>query len=185
MAQMNDNNATHGIRGKVNQFVYRQRNGKTVVTKPPIRTAPYSELQMNITFTFKQAVLYAQSILQNAAIKLAYQAKAKRGRSAFNMAVADYFKPPVIVKVDLSELSNQPGSKITALVIDNFRVEKVKVKIVKSNGALLEEGDAVLQPDGINWQYSTTTANANAAGNMLIITATDLPGHSTVEQKTI
>ena len=77
MAKMNDNNATHGIRGKVNQLVYSQRNGETVVSKPPIRTAPYSEAQHNINSIFKQAVLYARSILQNAAIKLAYKKKSK------------------------------------------------------------------------------------------------------------
>jgi len=185
MAKMKDNNATHGISGKVNQFVYRQRNGETVVSKPPIRTAPYSEGQMNIVSIFKQAVLYARTILQNAAIRQAYKAKTKRGQSAFNLAIADYFKPPVIVSVDLGQLANQVGSKITALVTDNFRVEKVKVKIEKSNGVLLEEGDAVLQPDGLNWQYTTTTANGNTAGNKVSIIASDLPGHSIVEQKTI
>ena len=185
MAKMKDNNATHGIRGKVNQLVYSQRNGETVVSKPPIRTAPYSEAQKNITSIFKQAVLYARAILQNAAIRLAYKAKAKRGQSAYNLAIADYFKPPVIVSVDLSHLANQVGSTITALVTDNFRVEAVKVKIEKANGALLEEGNAVLQPDGLNWQYTTTTANGNTAGNTVSIIATDLPGHSIVEQKTI
>ena len=53
MAKITDNNATHGIRGKVNQFVYRQRYGETVVSKPPIRTAAYSEGQKNIVSIFK------------------------------------------------------------------------------------------------------------------------------------
>lgn len=185
MAHMKDNNATHGIRGKVNQFVYRQRYGETVVSKLPVRTAPYSEQQKNIVSTFKQAVLYARTILQNAAIQKAYKEKAKRGQSAFNLAIADYFKPPVIVSVDLGQLANQAGSKITALVTDNFRVETVKVRIEKSDGTLIEEGNAAIQPDGLNWQYTTTTANGNNAGNKLLITATDLPGHSITEQKTI
>lgn len=77
------------------------------------------------------------------------------------------------------------GSKITALVTDNFRVETVKVKIEKANGALQEEGDAVLQPDGLNWQYTITVSDGNNAGNKLSIIATDLPGHSIFEQKTI
>ena len=185
MAKMKDNNATHGIRGKVNQLVYSQRNGETVVSKPPIRTAPYSEAQQNIVSTFKQAVLYARSILQDAAIRLAYKKKTKRGQSAFNLAIADYFKAPVIVSVDLGQLANQIGSKIRAMVTDNFRVETVKVRIQKSNGALIEEGDAVLQADGLNWQYMTTTADANSAGNKVSIIATDLPGNSIAEQKTI
>ena len=185
MAKMKDNNATHGIRGKVNQLVYSQRFGETVVSKPPIRTAPLSESQKNINSIFKQAVLYARTVLQNAVIRQAYKTKAKPGQTAFNLAIADYFKPPIVVSVNLSQLANQVGSRITALVTDNFRVEAVKVKIEKANGALLEEGNAVLQPDGLNWQYTTTTANGNTAGNTVSIIATDLPGHSTVEQKTI
>ena len=50
---------------------------------------------------------------------------------------------------------------------------------------MIEEGNAAIQPDGLNWQYTTTTANGNNAGNKLFITATDLPGHSIEEQKTI
>ncbi len=185
MAKMSDNNATHGIRGKVNQLVYRQRKGETFISKPPIRSAPYSEAQKNIVSTFKQAVLYARSILQDAAIKLAYTKKAKRNQTPFNLAIADYFKAPVIVSVDLAQLANQIGSKISALVTDNFRVEAVKVKIEKSNGTLVEEGDAVLQPDGLHWLYITTTATAKTTGNKVSITATDLPGNSIVDQKTI
>lgn len=130
-------------------------------------------------------MLYARAILQNAAIMKAYKTKATRGQSAFNLAIADFFKPPVVVAVDLRLLANQVGSKITALVTDNFRVETVKVKIEKANGTLLEEGDAVLQPDGLHWQYTTSTANSNNTGNTVSIIATDLPGHSIVEQKTI
>lgn len=110
MAHMKDNNATHGISGKINQFVYRQRF-KTVVSKLPVRTAPYSEQQKNIVSTFKQAVLYARTILQNAVIQKAYKEKAKRGQSAFNLAIADYFKPPVIVSVDLVNLPTRRAAR--------------------------------------------------------------------------
>jgi hypothetical protein len=64
-------------------------------------------------------------------------------------------------------------------------LKTVKVGIEKSDGTLIEEGNAAIQPDGLNWQYTTTTANGNNAGNKLLITATDLPGHSITEQKTI
>lgn len=185
MAKMSNNNATHGIRGKVNQFVYRQRYGETVVSKPPIRTAPLSEEQKNIITTFKQAVLYARSVLQDALIRKAYKQKAKKGQSAFNLAIADFFKPPTIEMVDLSQLTNQAGSIIRVMVTDNFRVESVKVTIEQSDGRMLEQGDAVLQSDGLHWHYTTTTAEGNNTGNKLSIIATDLPGHSITEQQTI
>ena len=185
MAKQSDNNATHGIRGKVNLFVYRQRYGETIASKVPVRTAAFSETQLGIQATFKMAVLYAKAILQNPAIRQAYQAKAKRGQTAFNRAVADFFKIPVISDVDLTQLTNQAGSSILAMVTDDFRVESVKVKIEKANGAFLEEGNAVPEQDGLHWKYTVTSTGANGPGNKVTITATDLPGHSIVEQKTI
>ena len=143
-----------------------------------------SQMQ-RIMSTFKMAVLYAKSVLQDQALKLAYKAKAKRGQSAFNRAIADFFKPPVISDVDLTQLSNQAGSSILAQVTDDFRLEAVKVKIEKPGGILIEEVDAVIQQDGLHWKYSVTSAGANGTGNVITVTAVDLPGHSIVEQKTI
>lgn len=185
MAKNKDNNATHGMSGKVNQFVYRQRFGETVVSKPPIRTAPFTEAQKNINSIFKRAVLYARRILQNPAIRLAYKEKAQRGQTPFNLAIADYFKAPEIQSVDLSELSSQAGGKITAVVTDNFKVESVKVKIEKSNGALLEEGNAVMLDDGLTWVYTTIATGSNTTGNKVSISATDLPGNTIVDQRTL
>lgn len=185
MAKNKDNNATFGMSGRVNQFVFRQRFGETVVSKVPVRTATFTEAQKNIHSIFKKASLYARSILQNAAIKLAYSKKAKRGQSPYNLALADYFKSPEIVSVDLAGLTAEAGGIITAMAIDNFRVESVKVKIEKPGGGLLEEGNAIQQSDGLTWIYTTTAAGANTSGNKITVTASDLPGNQTVGQKTI
>jgi hypothetical protein len=50
---------------------------------------------------------------------------------------------------------------------------------------LIEEGSAILQSDGLTWLYTTTKADTNAGGNKITVTAMDLPGNKTVEQKTI
>ncbi|RYZ19957.1 MAG: hypothetical protein EOO10_23745 [Chitinophagaceae bacterium] len=182
MAKMRDNNATYGIRGKVNQFVYRQRYGETVVSKPPIRVAPFTEEQMQVHSTFKRASLYAKSITTDPAMKAAYQQKARRGSTAYNMALADYFKAPEIVEIDLSAISS---GTISSIVTDNFKVKQVTVSIEAADGSLVESGDAVQQPDGLHWVYTTTSANANVSGNKVSITATDLPGNSIVNEITI
>jgi hypothetical protein len=185
MAKSKDNNATHGMSGQVNQFVYRQRFGETLVSKPPVQSGSFSDAQKAVHDTFKRAALYARAILQNAAIKLDYKKKAKRGQLPFNLAVADYFKAPEIVSVNISGLTANPGGKISAVAIDDFRVESVTVRIDNSNGSLIEEGHAELQADGITWSYTTTASGGNTSGNVVTIIATDLPGNSILEEKTV
>ncbi len=185
MAKMKDNNATHGIRGKVNQFVYSQRFGETLVSKPPIRTAPYTDEQKQVQSVFKRGVLYARSVLMDAAIREAYKQKARRGVSPFNMAVADFCKGPEIVSIDLSNIGTAPGGSISSVALDNFKVQSVKVSIHAADGSEVESGQAVQQADGLTWVYTTTSAGAHNAGNKVSITATDVPGNSIVDEITI
>ena len=185
MAKHTNNNASFGISGKVIQVVFRQRFGKTVVAKLLVRTASLTDAQKNNNNTFKKAVLYAQSILQNEAIRMAYSKKAKPGQTTYNLAVADFFKAPEILSVDISALTAADGGKISAMVIDNFRVECVNIKIERNDGSLVEEENASLENDGLNWVYITTSEGADASGNRIIITAIDLPGNKTVEEKII
>jgi hypothetical protein len=177
MAKICDNNATHGLSGRVNQFVYRQRFGKTVVSKRPVRTAGFTETQQTYLSNFKKAVLYASSILQNETVKRAYQQKAKPGHSAYNAAIADYLKAPEIHSLDLSGLTETTGSKISAIVTDNFWVEFVKIKIENSIGELIEEGNAIPQSDGQTWLYYAQTSDANKPGNIITVIAADHPGN--------
>ena len=185
MAKMKDNNATHGIRGKVNQFVYRQRFGETLVSKPPIRSAPFTDEQKQVQSVFKRGVLYAKSILMDDAIRAAYKQKARRGVSPYNMALADFCKGPEIVSIDLSTMGTAAGGTISTVALDNFKVKSVKVEIQAADRSVVESGQAVLQPDGLTWVYTTTSASAHSAGNVIRITAFDLPGNSIVDEITI
>ena len=185
MKQKRINYVTDGLSGSIGKLVFSERNGFTIVGRRPIRTAPFSAAQEAIKANFKLAVKYAKAILQDAGIKAAYKAKAKGLQSAYNLALADFFNAPVIHEVDVSRLTNIPGSPIIAIVSDDFEVKAVMVRIEKSDGSLIEEGNAFLQDDGLHWTYNLTTANANNAGNKVVVTATDLPGHSITEIKTL
>ncbi len=182
---MRDNNATHGIRGKVNQFVYRQRFGETVVSKPPVFSGTFTENQKAVHATFKRASVYARYILADEAMRTAYKAKAPRGRSPFNMAVKDFFLAPEIVEVNLQAIGNSPGGTIRAIVTDDFRVQQVQVSIKAADGSIIESGLAIQQSDGLSWVYTTTANGAGAAGNVVTITAADVPGNSIVDEITI
>ena len=179
MAKIYDNNAAHVLSGRVNQFVYRQRFGKTVVSKRPVRTSGFTETQQVYLSNFKKAVLYASSILQNEMVKRAYQEKAKPGHSAYNAAIADYLKAPEIHSLDLVGLAGTTGGKISTTVTDNFWVEVVKIKIENPAGELIEEGNAIKLADGTTWVYYTQTTGANISGNLITVIPADHPGNIT------
>ena len=181
-----DNFATEGLSGKYKQVVFSQRAGETIVGKRPKRkNGTRTAAQQGITSTFKKAVLYAKSILTDAAIKMAYQLKAKRGSSAFNVAIADFFTLPEIGEIDSSGYNGQVGGTLIAEVTDDFKLKSVKVQIEDANGTRIEVGDASLLPDGLNWMYVSTVANPDTTGTKVSFTATDLPGHSISKLKTL
>ena len=185
MSQSKNNIVTKGLSGKVYQLVFKQWFGRTVVAKRPRKFSTVTSNQLNIRETFKNAAAYAKAAITDAALKLAYKAKAKPGQTAYNMAVADFFTLPEIGEIDSSGYNGQAGSTLIAPVTDDFKVKTVKVRIEKANGSLLEEGDASLLPDGLNWMYVSTVANGTVTGTKVSFTATDMPGHSISKLKTL
>ncbi len=181
-----NNIITEGLSGKIQQIVFRQHAGKTIVSKrPKITTIPPTASQLNIRLTFRDAVIYGRSILADPVLNLAYKAKARPGQTAFNVAVADFFKPPVVGDISTDNYTSLAGSYVTVPVTDNFRVKSVTVSIKKPDETLVEEGAAVLQPDGIHWQYDVTVLGGSTAGNIVTVKAGDTPGHFTVKQITV
>ena len=187
MARIKNNFAMEGMTGKVgNIFVYRHRNGKTIVSKTPNKTAPLSEKQKGQTQRFKLAINYAKSALLDTNLKEYYEAEAKKKQnvSAYNLAVADYLKPPTINNIDHSGYTGGiTGEKITIELDNNTKVTKVSVKIVSKDKSTLEEGEAILLKG--KWQYSTTSINANPQGTKIIVTATDRPNNTTKKEITL
>jgi hypothetical protein len=180
------NIVTKGLSGRIQELVFSQRHGKTFVTSSPQPSnVPASEEQIAIRHTFKDAVRYAKAILTNVANLVAYKAKAKPGQSAYNVAIADFFKPPSIGAIDKSSYTAQAGSFLSAQVTDDFQVASVEVRIENAGGQLIEAGAATLQEDGLHYRYTTTATVANIAGNRITFIATDMPGHLVTKQTTI
>ena len=185
MSQSTNNIVTEGLSGKVYQLVFKQWFGRTIVAKRPRKFTTVTSNQLNIRENFKKAATYAKAAITDAVLKLAYKAKAKPGQTAYNMAFADFFNLPEIGDIDSSGYNGVVGSKLIAGVKDDFKVVSVKVIIEKSNGTLLEEGDASILTDGLHWEYKSTVQNATVAGTKISFIATDMPGHSITKLKTL
>ncbi|MHB1178207.1 MAG: hypothetical protein ACYCZO_07735 [Daejeonella sp.] len=186
MAKSKNNVITHGLSGLIGDLlVFRQRANKTIVAdRPRPFSKPATAVQLGIQARFKKAAQYAKTAILDPLIKAAYQAAALLGQSAFNRAFKDYqLAPEFDEELDLSTYTGNSNEEISVSVIDDFQVMGVHVQILKPDSSLLEEGEAVQSPNGLDWIYTTTAVIADVIGCRIIFTASDVPGNKTVLEK--
>jgi hypothetical protein len=76
------------------------------------------------------------------------------------------------------------GDTIIVRATDDFKVTSVFVTITDGTGNIIEQGQALLQPDTLDeWRYAATTANASLAGSKVTASAHDKPGNVTSAEK--
>ncbi len=185
MAKQTNNVVTHGLSGKIGDLlVFRQRYGKTIVSGVPRQPKTASDKQKQHRERFQNAVLYAQSAVATEGLKEQYAAGVQKGKTAFNIAVADFLSAPDIRQIDLSGYTGQPGDKIHITISDDFAVTTVSVRITNADGTLVEEGEA-LRGLGNLWAYTATQENQTLEGDKIEIIASDLPGNKTKEEQTL
>jgi hypothetical protein len=187
MAKSNDNVLTRGLSGLVgDMLVFRQKDGKTIVAKRPVKSKTVSEKQLAQRRRFQEAVFYSYTAVNSPETGEAYKTAAKKskGKSASNIAVSDFFNAPDIKKVDLSGYTGAAGEQIRIVVSDDFAVKTVTVSITNADGSLVEEGIA-LQSIGALWIYTTAQNNESLDGDKIVVTASDLPGNVTQEESVI
>ena len=87
-------------------------------------------------------------------------------KNAYNLALGDWFHPPVIHNIEKRE------GKILVQASDDVCVASLRVMIVDGVGSVLEQGDAV-QLDGDWWEYQPSAEGKvmaearDLAGNMV------------------
>jgi hypothetical protein len=181
MTQVKDNILTKGFSGTISRLLtFRQRAGKTIVTKlrRPSSTPP-SDKATAVRQKFILSSAYAKAAIKDPATKALYQAVATGGQTAFNMAFADAFIAPKVESIDPGSYHGAVGDTIKVKATDNFKVANVKVSVHNAAGDLVEQGNAVMQTDEVEWLYKATALNAVIAGSKITAVATDLPGNST------
>jgi hypothetical protein len=189
MAEVKKNLVTKGMSGMLGKtLVFRQTDGKTYVSAAPNITnrVPTPE-QTAHRERFQEAVFYARNAIQEPETKAAYQAVAykRHARTAFAVAVADFFNAPDIKDFDLHDYTGAIGSCISVKITDDFKVKKVVIQIYPSDGPLVEEGDAVVSSDGMTWVYTATTVNGSVSGTRIVVKAYDLPGNLSEKEETL
>ena len=93
-----------GLRGDVGKiFVYKQRDGKTIVSKVPKKPSKSSNIQAAHRNGFKKAIKYAKKIKNNNLdLYGKYEEMAKvKHLTAYNLIVKDYLSVPEITEVNV------------------------------------------------------------------------------------
>jgi hypothetical protein len=161
MAISEHNVITRGATGTFGkQIVFRQRNGKTVMCKPPCKYPPKTATQVANQERFKRANNFAKAAVKDPERKAHYQSIAKPHQTAFNAAFQDaYNKPEIEVKVE--------REKVIISTKGKHRVNRVKV----ATPAGMELGFAMQKNN--QWEYH----DRNRISGGYIILVYDIAGN--------
>src|ERR1700754_1526535 len=140
MAKHKKNDITLGLSGGLGTEVgFRQVDGKTEAFRMPgPRTKPDSHDQEANKRKFLKASYYAKAVIADPIRKAVYQAKVKGRVFAYQLAMRDFMKAPVIETIEFEGYIGVIGNKINILAVDDFKVESVHVIIMNVNGGIVE-----------------------------------------------
>jgi hypothetical protein len=178
MAKVELNSALSGLRGTMDNWVYRRtRRGGTTVGRRPIFSGAPTAAQQAVRERFRSAAAYAKSALLDPALRGRYELAARsRQMQAYAFALTDFMMPPVVDAIDPSGYHGRLGDVIKVSAFDDFEVTGVTVAVRDGEGAILMQGAAVLT-DG-RWNYAATAAVAVGEAVTIEAVATDRPGQT-------
>ncbi|MRG45339.1 hypothetical protein GFS24_09440 [Chitinophaga sp. SYP-B3965] len=183
--KQNRNSIMRGASGALGkELVFRQRAGNTVISLPPVpRVDNPTTDQIDVRTKFREGIRYAKAACADPATKVAYTAKARGGRSAFNVAMVDFFKAPEIIEVEITTYTGLPGEPIVIVATDDFKVKTVQVSILNNAGNEIESGMALAHPESEDfWTYTTTAVNPDGPSGYVKVQVSDLPGNVTTRE---
>lgn len=173
MAKIKLNSALKAIQGGIDNWIYRLRGGRVIISPRVAPTDPQSAAQVQARERFKLAAAYARSTTPDAACEHAVR---ETGWSPFVVMMADYLRPPQVDLINLTGYHGAVGDPITIGASDDVAVTAVNVAIRNAGLSVLEEGAATLV-NGM-WVYTATTARTSGQTVSVTATAVDRPGHT-------
>jgi len=181
MAHVQKNRIPAAFTGTLgNEIVFREWDGKTIVARTPKkRKGDPTQPQTQIQEKFLLASRYAKAVLsgQVTGMKDAYAGVLRPRQNIYSRALEDFMSPPIVKSIDKLNYKGVVGDKITIRAFDDFRITGVLVQITAANGTLLEQGNAQVQSNGLDYTYTATLANSVLPGSKIKAIATDVPGN--------
>ena len=172
------------MRGDIGDLVFKRYLGRLIVSrKPDLSSIEPSAAQLAQRERFRQAALYGKMALADPQTRARYeQAAEEKNMPVFALTVSDYFHAPEIDEIDLEAYNGGIGDEIVVRAHDNVAVEQVLVSLKDEFDQPLETGLAVEEPEGSGrWVYFALTHADPGDTVRVTVTASDLPGGTTVE----
>jgi len=152
------------------ELVFRQRGGKTVISRPAsIKPGPPSPQQKVLRDKFREAHLFAKTVIADPALKAIYQAKAKPGATAYNAAISEFMKQhaaAVNTAIDQYAATVNTGTHQPPVIHIRApahpKAATIKIIMLDADGQVLETGTALPIPAGNTSQAIKRTVHKAA-----------------------
>jgi hypothetical protein len=168
------------------QVLMEKYGNRTLVSAANPRKKSNSPDLKRTNDRMKQAARWAKATLLDPAMtKLYSKGITEDLTNAQIVAVTDFMTAPKISYVRLEDYTGHVGNTIRIRATDDFRVVGVTVTISNGSGKL-EEGAALRNRRKPKmWSYTTTVANPELPGTIVVVKAMDLPGNVRLHETTI
>lgn len=172
---------TRGLRGVFGDFLFRNYNGKTVVSPRPVyKNETNTPARKQARGNFRAATYFARAAMNNVKLKAYYTQKAKQLKlpNAYTAAITDYLRKAKVTAFTRSSFSPKKGAVININVDKKaFRVNNIKAMLCSENGDSLptQNLQAAGAPKGI-FKY---TLQDDLPDCTLLKITTDEPGVNT------
>jgi hypothetical protein len=183
MAKRRMNPVAGDIEGLVGDLVFYRRKGEPCVRRRPVREKPFTRAEKKNQSRFGSAGRYAKAVLTDPIQEARYEKAAKGTKgSAQNLAVSDFMRFPKLTEIDLSGYTGRVGEIIRVRAEEGvLGAAGVKVVIADRAKATVEQGDAVVEADGLWWAYAAQKELAPDQAVWITVTANDQPGNRTTK----
>jgi hypothetical protein len=153
MGLLETNFAAGQLKGCVGDMVIvRYKRGVKIVRRKPVRPGERTPAEIASQKRFARANAYAKGALANPDLSAIYEEAALRlHRTAFKLAQSDWFRPPVVEKIDPSGYDGEVNGLIRINATDDFGVLRVGMVIQDLAGNTLESGWAVQEAEESPW----------------------------------
>ena len=168
MAKARTNAIIESLSGAIGKDLYARttKDGRTIIShKPDFSNRQFSEAQRNVQSRMQQAAAYAK--VASKANPIYAKTAAGTSRNAYNLALRDWHKPPVIFRIQWDD------GRVRVSAYDDVMVTRVTVSILDENGQTLEQGEAELNAW---WEYQVATRG------IVCVEAGDMAGNVTRQE---
>jgi hypothetical protein len=180
MAIVRKNNFLKGARGLVgDNMVFKSWNGKTYLFSKAQPAKKQSQKQKENRSRFKEATLFAKSMMSDPQKKAEYKRIAKRLKlpNAYTAAITEYMRRPEIKHIDIARNISGGRQEVKADVRKkDFDIESVEISIFEKGEKLVEHGK-MTKGGIISWKYYTNLNIYDRQDLQVLIRATDKTGN--------